>query len=58
VSEPARRGRHRAQRTVLVRPDGVVAWRSAGPEEDPAAVLRSVVVWLLDARHDSDAGRA
>jgi putative polyketide hydroxylase len=32
---------------LLVRPDGVVAWRSAGPEESPAAILRSVVGRVL-----------
>ncbi|MCF6745698.1 monooxygenase [Blastococcus sp. KM273128] len=32
---------------VLVRPDGVVAWRSAGPEERPAAVLAEVMGQLL-----------
>ena len=32
---------------VLVRPDGIVAWRSAGPEERPADVLRDVLAKLL-----------
>ncbi|MFE4551530.1 MULTISPECIES: FAD-dependent oxidoreductase [unclassified Streptomyces] len=35
---------------VLVRPDGFVAWRSAGPSPDPGATLREVLVTLLDRR--------
>ncbi|MDW3217142.1 MAG: FAD-dependent monooxygenase [Acidimicrobiales bacterium] len=33
---------------VLVRPDRIVAWRSVGPVEDPAASLRSVLAAVLD----------
>ena len=32
---------------VLVRPDGFVAWRSEGPVQDPAAVLREAVTTVL-----------
>ncbi len=32
---------------VLVRPDRIVAWRSAGPVDEPATVLRSVMAGLL-----------
>ena len=32
---------------VLVRPDGYVAWRSAGPAQDPAAVLGGVLHQVL-----------
>ncbi|WP_104524260.1 FAD-dependent oxidoreductase [Blastococcus atacamensis] len=32
---------------VLVRPDGIVAWRSAGSQERPATVLREVLARLL-----------
>ena len=32
-----------ADGAVLVRPDGHVAWRSAGAVDDPAATLRAVL---------------
>ncbi|MGW5684347.1 FAD-dependent monooxygenase [Nonomuraea sp. NPDC003754] len=32
---------------VLVRPDGYVAWRSAGPDLDPAGTLESALVRIL-----------
>ncbi|NNN31068.1 FAD-dependent monooxygenase [Streptomyces sp. S3(2020)] len=34
---------------VLVRPDGFVAWRSAGPDPDAESVLRQVLTTLLAA---------
>ncbi|TXS63961.1 hypothetical protein EAO69_32085 [Streptomyces sp. me109] len=56
-TRPGRRGRPlaapdtaRAPGAVLVRPDGFVAWRSAGPSPDPGATLREVLVTLLDRR--------
>ena len=32
---------------VLVRPDRIVAWRSAGPVEDPTSALREVMASVL-----------
>jgi tetracenomycin A2 monooxygenase-dioxygenase len=34
---------------LLVRPDGIVAWRSAGADEDPAATLRDVLGQITGA---------
>ncbi|KKD01901.1 hypothetical protein TN53_43515, partial [Streptomyces sp. WM6386] len=34
---------------VLVRPDGFVAWRSAGPDPDAESALRNVLTTLLAA---------
>jgi putative polyketide hydroxylase len=34
--------------SVLVRPDGFVAWRSEGPHADPGAMLRDALSALLD----------
>ena len=36
---------------VLVRPDGYVAWRSASPAEDPAALLTGALQQVLGTAH-------